>query len=59
MADYTPKTDFRPKDLDGISEDQIALHWALYEGYVTNVNRLNKEAQALVEAAGRRQPPLR
>ena len=26
-------------------------HWALYEGYVTNVNRLNKEAQALVEAA--------
>ena len=25
MADYTPKTDFRPKDLDGISEDQVAL----------------------------------
>ena len=50
MADYAPKIEFRPHDLDGISEDQIALHWALYEGYVTNVNRLNKEVQALVEA---------
>jgi Fe-Mn family superoxide dismutase len=50
MVDYVPKVEFRPHDLDGISEDQIALHWALYEGYVTNVNRLNKEVQTLVDA---------
>ena len=50
MVEYAPKTEFRPKDLDGMSEDQIALHWALYEGYVTNVNRLNKELKELLDA---------
>ena len=50
MADYAPKTQFRPTGLDGISEDQIALHWALYEGYVNNVNRINKETRELLDA---------
>jgi Fe-Mn family superoxide dismutase len=50
MVEYAPKTDFRPKDLDSITDDQITLHWALYEGYVTNVNRLNKELKDLLDA---------
>jgi Fe-Mn family superoxide dismutase len=58
MAEYAPKSEFRPKDLNGISEDQIARHWALYEGYVTNVNRINKEIQALVDAGQSTGNPL-
>ena len=58
MADYAPKTQFRPSNLDGVSEDQIALHWGLYEGYVTNVNRLNKEVKTLVEAGQAAGNPL-
>ena len=58
MVDYAPQTGFRPSSLDGISEDQVALHWALYEGYVTNVNRLNKEVQTLVEAGQAAGNPL-
>ena len=58
MVDYAPRTQFRPTDLDGISEDQIALHWALYEGYVNNVNRLNKETQALLDAGQAAGNPL-
>ena len=50
MVEYASRTEFRPKDLDGISEDQIALHWALYEGYVNNVNRINTEIKALLDA---------
>ena len=37
------------KDLDGISEDQIAQHWQLYEGYVKNVNLLNEHAERLAK----------
>ena len=36
----------KPKDLDGISGDQIAQHWKLYEGYV-------KSATQLIEAIGK------
>jgi superoxide dismutase, Fe-Mn family len=45
---YQPRTELRPKGLNGISEDQIAQHWALYEGYVKNVNVLNERAAELV-----------
>ena len=34
---YTPKTFNLPK-LEGISEKQIKVHLALYEGYVKHVN---------------------
>jgi Fe-Mn family superoxide dismutase len=30
----------RPRKLSGISEEQIAQHWKLYEGYVESANRL-------------------
>ena len=40
--EYRVKKDLHPKGLDGISEDQIAQHWKLYEGYVKNVNELNE-----------------
>jgi Fe-Mn family superoxide dismutase len=39
--EYMVRMEIRPKSLDGISEDQIAQHWALYEGYVKNVNLLD------------------
>ena len=39
---YKPRLELRPHDLVGISDDQIAQHWALYEGYVTNVNLLDE-----------------
>jgi Fe-Mn family superoxide dismutase len=44
---YKPRQDLRPRDLDGISEEQIAQHWTLYEGYVKNVNLLNEHAGQL------------
>ncbi|MCR4295788.1 MAG: Fe-Mn family superoxide dismutase [Elusimicrobia bacterium] len=31
----------------GIGEEQVAQHWALYEGYVKNVNLLNEKIAAL------------
>src|SRR5277367_2302827 len=46
---YKVRTEFRPYGLEGISEDQIAQHWALYEGYVKNVNALNERLSALSE----------
>jgi superoxide dismutase, Fe-Mn family len=47
MEPYKVRTELRPRDLDGISEDQIAEHWRLYEGYVKNVNALSEELGAL------------
>ena len=44
---YQPRQELRPKELPGISEDQIAQHWKLYEGYVKNVNLLNEKLAAL------------
>lgn len=46
---YTVRTDLRPKKLSGISDEQIGQHWALYEGYVKNVNLLNAKLSALCE----------
>ena len=44
---YLVRTELRPKGLPGISEDQLAQHWKLYEGYVKNVNLLNEKLAAL------------
>ena len=40
-TEYSVRAELKPKGLAGISEDQIAQHWKLYEGYVKNVNLLN------------------
>jgi superoxide dismutase, Fe-Mn family len=44
---YLVRQELRPKDLPGISEDQLGQHWKLYEGYVKNVNLLNEKLAAL------------
>jgi len=44
---YQSRKELRPRDLTGISEDQIAQHWTLYEGYVKNVNLLNQKINLL------------
>ena len=46
---YQVRQELRPKGLPDISEDQIAQHWKLYEGYVKNVNLLNEKLAALSE----------
>ena len=46
---YEARQALRPKQLSGISEEQIAQHWTLYEGYVKNVNLLNEKLSALSE----------
>lgn len=44
---YEAKTHLKPSGLKGISEEQIAQHWKLYEGYVTNTNGVLAELEAL------------
>ena len=39
---YKPRTGLRPAELEDFSEEQLEQHWALYEGYVENVNLLNE-----------------
>ena len=46
---YKVQEHLKPKALTGLSDDQIAQHWALYEGYVKNANRL-LEATATADA---------
>jgi Fe-Mn family superoxide dismutase len=46
---YEAKTGLKPTGLSGISEEQIAQHWRLYEGYVTQVNGLRKELETLAK----------
>lgn len=41
------RRELRPRNLDGISEDQIAQHWALYEGYVKNAASLAEKLAML------------
>jgi Fe-Mn family superoxide dismutase len=36
-------------DLDGISNETLAMHFKLYEGYVTNTNTLNEKTAALIK----------
>lgn len=47
---YALRTDLKPKSLQGISENQIAQHWALFEGYIKNVNLLAQKIDALAQA---------
>jgi Fe-Mn family superoxide dismutase len=44
---YEVNSTLKPHGLTGISENQIAQHWRLYEGYVAQVNTLRTELQAL------------
>jgi len=44
---YEVRAALRPARLAGISEEQIAQHWHLYEGYVAQVNALRSELDAL------------
>lgn len=44
---YEVQMGLRPRDLHGISEEQIGQHWKLYEGYVAQVNALRSELEAL------------
>lgn len=44
---YEVKSTLKPAGLSGISEDQIAQHWRLYEGYVAQVNGLRDELATL------------
>jgi Fe-Mn family superoxide dismutase len=44
---YEVKSTLKPAGLSGISEDQIAQHWRLYEGYVAQVNSLRDELATL------------
>jgi Fe-Mn family superoxide dismutase len=46
---YAVRAELKPRDLDGISADQIGQHWSLYEGYIKNVNLLNQHAEALAK----------
>ena len=41
-ANYEVKKNLKPKGLVGLSEKLIDQHWSLYEGYVNNVNLLDK-----------------
>jgi superoxide dismutase, Fe-Mn family len=42
-----------PSGLAGISEEQIAQHWRLYEGYVAQVNTLRAELESLRKSGTR------
>jgi Fe-Mn family superoxide dismutase len=47
---YEVRTNLKPSGLTGISAEQIAQHWRLYEGYVAQVNGLQKELEDLRRA---------
>lgn len=40
MTIYTARAELKPSGLVGISDKQIDEHWKLYEGYVTQSNKL-------------------
>ena len=46
---YQVRQELKPEALAGIGEEQIAQHWALYEGYVKNVNLLDEKLAALAD----------
>src|SRR5207244_5060400 len=41
-ANYEVKKNLKPKGVVGRAEQLIDQHWSLYEGYVNNVNLLDK-----------------
>lgn len=45
---YKPKT-WDLSDLEGISNETLAMHFKLYEGYVTNTNTLNEKIAGLIQ----------
>lgn len=47
VTTYEVNTSLRPAALRGLSAEQIAQHWQLYEGYVKQVNALGAELQYL------------
>src|SRR5207248_5596715 len=54
MGQFTPQTykaaDFsKLKGLNGISDQQIEIHLGLYQGYVTNTNKVNEEIADLLK----------
>ncbi len=53
---YEVQEQLKPQGLHEISDEQIIAHWKLYEGYVTNVNKLNQELAELA-AAGKFDTP--
>lgn len=57
IMEYKAQLQLKPTNLDNISQRQIDSHWGLYEGYVTNVNKLNKELEEL-RVAGKVDTPL-
>ena len=44
---YEVNSALKPRGLSGISDEQIAQHWHLYEGYVAQVNALRDELATL------------
>jgi len=53
QASYTPKK-WNLSGLQGISDQTLAVHFGLYEGYVKNTNLLNEQINALI-ASGQAQ----
>lgn len=45
---YTAK-DFNLSDLNGISNETLEIHFALYKGYVTNTNLLNEKISEMIK----------
>jgi Fe-Mn family superoxide dismutase len=46
---YTPKK-FDLSSLQGISDNTLAVHFGLYEGYVKNTNLLNEQIAGLIQS---------
>jgi Fe-Mn family superoxide dismutase len=44
---YEARAELKPKELKGFTENQIAQHWKLYEGYVAQSNALRAELEAM------------
>ena len=57
MTTYTVRNELKPAGLNGISDDQLADHWKLYEGYVAQSNGLKAQLAELREA-GKGDTPL-
>lgn len=45
---YTARTELKPTNLDGISEEQISQHWGLYEGYIAQSNALKADLEKMI-----------
>ena len=44
---YKVQADLKPSNLDGITNNQINDHWKLYEGYVSQTNKINEDLEKL------------